>query len=143
MQETVQPPKSVHRGRRHIERLTDLQIRRLVKPGTYADGGGLYVGVGATGNKHFLFKYELAGDRHEMRCLAQKLAPRCCPNMKSFERHKLVACNRSEACRLSGIEKFCFDLWRDAGTVQIAAAKSTSFPVTRLKPRRSRELVDP
>lgn len=40
-------------------RLTAKSIRNLARPGTYADGGGLYVQIGPTGTKCWIFRYML------------------------------------------------------------------------------------
>lgn len=42
---------------RATERLTDLAVRRLKKPGTWADGRGLYLQVTDSGAKSWLFRY--------------------------------------------------------------------------------------
>ncbi len=47
-------------------RLTAVSVQRQKKPGRYADGGGLYLQVGPTGSKSWLFRYTRRGKAHEM-----------------------------------------------------------------------------
>ena len=47
-------------------RLTAMTVQRLKEPGRYADGGGLYVQVGPTGGKSWLFRYTRQGKAREM-----------------------------------------------------------------------------
>jgi integrase len=48
------------------EKLTDLSVKRLSKPGVYGDGGGLYVRVTETGSKHWIHRFTLDGKAHWM-----------------------------------------------------------------------------
>lgn len=47
-------------------RLTAMTVQRQKEPGRYADGGGLYLQVGPTGSKSWLFRYTRRGKAHEM-----------------------------------------------------------------------------
>lgn len=47
-------------------RLTAVSVQRQKEPGRYADGGGLYLQVGPTGGKSWLFRYNRRGKAHEM-----------------------------------------------------------------------------
>lgn len=47
-------------------KLSAMKVSRLKKQGRYADGGGLYLQVGPTGSKAWLFRYTLAGRSREM-----------------------------------------------------------------------------
>jgi integrase len=49
-----------------IERLTALRVAREKRPGTHADGLGLYLNVGEAGTKSWVFRFQLDGRRHEM-----------------------------------------------------------------------------
>ncbi|MBK8069787.1 MAG: integrase arm-type DNA-binding domain-containing protein [Rhodanobacteraceae bacterium] len=40
-----------------VEKLTDLQVRRLAKPGRYGDGGLLVLNIGPSGTKSWLLRY--------------------------------------------------------------------------------------
>jgi integrase len=51
---------------RVIGRLTALKASRTVKPGMYADGGGLYLQVTGTGAKSWIYRYMLRGREREM-----------------------------------------------------------------------------
>lgn len=47
-------------------KLTAMTVQRQKKPGRYADGEGLYLQVGPTGSKSWLFRYTRQGKAHEM-----------------------------------------------------------------------------
>ena len=47
-------------------RLTAMTVQKLKEPGRYADGGGLYLQVGPTGGKSWLFRYTRRGKAREM-----------------------------------------------------------------------------
>ncbi|MEY4249694.1 MAG: hypothetical protein RJA87_1327 [Pseudomonadota bacterium] len=47
-------------------RLNDLQVRALSKPGRYADGQNLYLNISAKGAKSWVFLYALNGKQREM-----------------------------------------------------------------------------
>jgi integrase len=51
---------------RVIGRLTALKVSRAIKPGMYADGGGLYLQVTGTGAKSWIYRYMLRGREREM-----------------------------------------------------------------------------
>ena len=51
---------------RNIERLNALQVAKLVIPGYYPDGGNLYLQVGASGSKSWLFRYAVGGKERQM-----------------------------------------------------------------------------
>ena len=44
-----------------INQLKDLQVKRLSKPGSYPDGGGLYLQVRNSGAKDWFYRYEVGG----------------------------------------------------------------------------------
>jgi integrase len=46
---------------RTIGKLTVLKVRQLKKPGLYADGGNLYLQVGKSGAKSWIYRYKAAG----------------------------------------------------------------------------------
>ena len=46
--------------------LTDRRIRAIKEPGRYTDGGGLYLQVGPTGAKSWLFVFKRSGRRTVM-----------------------------------------------------------------------------
>lgn len=48
------------------DRLKALQVSRIVEPGLYHDGGGLYLQVSAAGTKSWLFRYRLHGRVRDM-----------------------------------------------------------------------------
>lgn len=45
---------------RKVEKLTSLQVKKLDKPGWYADGAGLYLQVSQTGSKSWVYRYQKA-----------------------------------------------------------------------------------
>ena len=51
---------------RVIGRLTALKVSRAIKPGMYADGGGLYLQVTGNGAKSWIYRYMLRGREREM-----------------------------------------------------------------------------
>jgi integrase len=51
---------------RVIGKLTALDVKRAKKRGYYGDGGGLYLAVGRTGAKSWIFRYRKAGKLHDM-----------------------------------------------------------------------------
>ncbi|GEO42759.1 phage integrase [Skermanella aerolata] len=51
---------------RKIGQLTALAVTRLTKPGLYADGGGLYLRVGPSGAKSWVFRFRVDGKRRDM-----------------------------------------------------------------------------
>jgi integrase len=51
---------------RKIERLTAIKVNTIKEKGRYADGGGLYLQVGPTGGKAWLFRFTLNGRPREM-----------------------------------------------------------------------------
>jgi len=51
---------------RQIGKLTALSTKRETKPGTYGDGGGLYLVVTRTRSKNFTFRYMIGGKAHWM-----------------------------------------------------------------------------
>jgi integrase len=51
---------------REIGRLSSAKIRSAKRPGMYADGGGLYLHVGPTGAKSWIYRFMLRGKAREM-----------------------------------------------------------------------------
>jgi integrase len=51
---------------RAIARLKDVTVRKASKPGMLADGGGLYLRIGPTGGKSWVFRYRRAGRLHDV-----------------------------------------------------------------------------
>jgi len=51
---------------RELKRLSAKSVATATKPGYYADGAGLYLQVGATGSKSWIFRFMLAGRAREM-----------------------------------------------------------------------------
>ncbi len=51
---------------RKIGKLSPAEVRNKTKPGLYGDGGGLYLNVGPTGGKSWLFRFMLNGTAREM-----------------------------------------------------------------------------
>jgi integrase len=56
--------KLVRKSRQSIGRLSPLFIKRVTKPGVYADGGNLYLQVDRGGSKSWLFRYGAGGRRY-------------------------------------------------------------------------------
>ncbi|HTW71154.1 MAG TPA: integrase arm-type DNA-binding domain-containing protein [Acetobacteraceae bacterium] len=53
-------------ARREIGKLTPAKVKSASKPGLYGDGGGLWLNVGPTGGKSWLFRFMLNGRAREM-----------------------------------------------------------------------------
>jgi integrase len=51
---------------RQVGKLTVLDIKNETRPGLYGDGAGLYLNVGPTGGKSWIFRYMLNGKAREM-----------------------------------------------------------------------------
>jgi integrase len=51
---------------RQMERLTALAVSRAKEPGYYPDGGGLFLRVGPTGSKAWVYRFMLNGKAREM-----------------------------------------------------------------------------
>ena len=51
---------------RTSNRLTAMAVQKLKEPGRYADGAGLYLQIGPTGGKSWLFRYTRQGKAREM-----------------------------------------------------------------------------
>lgn len=51
---------------RLIEKLTPLAVRKLVTPGYYGDGAGLWLQVSVSGTKSWIFRFTLSGKQREM-----------------------------------------------------------------------------
>lgn len=62
---------------RKTNRLTAVEVTKLVQPGYYCDGGGLYLQVSKSGSKSWIMRYTMAGKPVEMglgSCLTFTLA---------------------------------------------------------------------
>src|SRR4051812_45966487 len=51
---------------RKIGNLSPAGVKNETKPGVYGDGAGLYLNVGSTGGKSWLFRFMLNGTAREM-----------------------------------------------------------------------------
>src|SRR6516162_1795053 len=51
---------------RVIGKLTQAMVKNAVRRGYYSDGGGLYLQVGASGSKSWVFRYKVGGKLYEM-----------------------------------------------------------------------------
>jgi hypothetical protein len=51
---------------RGYNRLSALVVKKLTKPGLYADGAGLYPAIGDAGNKNWSFRFMLNGKARQM-----------------------------------------------------------------------------
>jgi hypothetical protein len=62
----IAPRRRAHQGTRFQNRLTELKSKRLTKPGRHADGAGLYLDIGPSGTRHWVFLYTRDGQRREL-----------------------------------------------------------------------------
>jgi integrase len=51
---------------RRMDKLSAVEVRNKTAPGLYGDGGGLYLNIGPTGAKSWLFRFMLNGRAREM-----------------------------------------------------------------------------
>ncbi len=51
---------------REVDKLSPAKVNKTTKPGLYGDGGGLYLHIGPTGGKSWIFRYMLDGKAREM-----------------------------------------------------------------------------
>jgi hypothetical protein len=51
---------------RGVGKLSAAKVRTVTKPGIYGDGAGLWLNVGPTGGKSWLFRFMLDGRAREM-----------------------------------------------------------------------------
>ncbi len=76
------------RVKREIGRLTALGVSKAKRAGMYADGGGLYLQVGLSGTKSWIYRFALNGRAREM-----GLGP-CYDVPLADAREKAAACRR-------------------------------------------------
>lgn len=51
---------------RQLARLSAIEIKKIVRPGMYPDGGGLYLQVSVSGSKSWIYRYAILGREREM-----------------------------------------------------------------------------
>jgi integrase len=51
---------------REIAKLSPAKVQKATKPGMYSDGGGLYLHVGLSGNKSWVYRFMLHGQSRDM-----------------------------------------------------------------------------
>src|SRR5215468_8135437 len=102
---------------REIGRLKAVTVMRAKKPGMLADGGGLYLRVGPTGAKSWIFRYRREGRLHDM-----GLGP-------SHTISLAEARDQAQACRKLRLERIDPIEARKAGRIEarLAAASAISF----------------
>lgn len=76
---------------RSLNKLSAMKVGKLKKQGRYADGGGLYLQVGPTGGKAWLFRYTLAGKSREMGLGALDVLPMAEARAKALEARRCLA----------------------------------------------------
>jgi integrase len=102
---------------RVIGKLTALSVGRAKKKGLYADGGGLYLQIGPSGNKAWLFRFMLHGKAHAMGLGALHAVTLAEARVKAADGRKLLA---------AGLDPL--DTKRAEQTsARLAAAKGTTF----------------
>jgi integrase len=121
---------------RTIGKLTVLKIRQLSRPGLYADGGNLYLQVGKTSAKSWIYRYKAAGKQivmglgplHAVGLADAREAARAYRNMQAVGIDPLNAKRRERAkAKLAAARSLTFDDcarsyieahkagWRDGG----------------------------
>lgn len=71
-------------------RLTARGIATIAKPGRHADGGGLYLQVGASGAKSWLFMYKRDGRRRELGLGSTKDVPLALARQRAADARRLL-----------------------------------------------------
>jgi integrase len=102
---------------RQIGKLTSLSVRNAKRRGLYGDGGGLFLQVGATGAKSWIFRWKQGGKFRVM-----GLGPAHTVSLAEA-RDKALACRK---LRLDGIDPIEDRRARRAGQ-QLDAAKAMTF----------------
>lgn len=97
--------KSSASRQRCIDRLTDLRIRRLTKPGRYADGGNLYLNISKSGSRSFIFLWARAGRQHEMGLGAIRDISLMQAREKALEARSLLALTRRKAAHEAALSR--------------------------------------
>lgn len=93
---------------KRLNRLSTTKIRGNLSTGYYADGGGLYLQVSATGSKSWVFRYQRHGLRHEMGLGALHAVPLATAREVATEKRGLLAAGKdplSERRRASASER--------------------------------------
>jgi integrase len=75
---------------RMIGKLSAAQVRAAEKPGLYSDGAGLYLHVGPTGGKSWIYKFMIRGRAREMGLGAIHTIPLGDARKKATENRRLV-----------------------------------------------------
>ena len=102
---------------RVIGRLTALAVNRAKERGLYADGGGLYLQVGISGSKSWLFRFMLLGKAQAMGLGALHAVTLAEARVKAADCRKLLAAGKNP-----------LETKRDERTqARVAAAKGTTF----------------
>jgi integrase len=102
---------------RAINRLTAVGVNKAKAPGFYADGAGLYMRIGPTGAKSWVFRYRSAGRLHDMGLGALHTVNLSEAREKAREQRKL---------RLDGLDPLAAKRTRQA-KVLLAAASAITF----------------
>ncbi|VWD15283.1 tyrosine-type recombinase/integrase [Burkholderia contaminans] len=116
---------------RQMNRLTALGIGTLVDPGYYADGGGLYLQISASGSRSWIYRFSIAGRAREMGlgslsvlplAVARKVSADCRASVKQGI-DPIVARRRVQVQRAA--EDTPGVTFKQAATVYIADREST------------------
>jgi integrase len=73
------------------KRLTALGMKKIVKPGRHADGGGLYLDIAKSGSRSWVFLYQRAGKRREMGLGRVDDVPLALARVKAAEARQILA----------------------------------------------------
>ena len=75
---------------RELHRLSAVGIARIVDPGYYADGGGLYLQISASGSRSWIYRFSIAGRAREMGLGPLSLLPLAAARKEAAECRALV-----------------------------------------------------
>ena len=79
---------------RKMKQLTAVAVAKKKEPGLYADGGGLYLRIGPTGAKSWIFRYMLDGRRRDMGLGPEHAVPLADARLRAEELRKQLVDRR-------------------------------------------------
>jgi integrase len=102
---------------RIVGKLTALAVNRAKEKGLYGDGGGLYLQVGPTGNKAWIYRFMLHGKAHAMGLGAVHAVSLAEARVKAADGRKILAASGNPLMAKKS----------EQTAARVAAAKGTTF----------------
>lgn len=100
------------------ERLSAKRVELATKPGMYADGQGLYLRVGPTGAKSWVYRYRNSGRRHDLGLGSYHLVTLAEARKKAIEQRRLRHLDGKDPLLIRRL---------DRDRAKLAAAKAITF----------------